>query len=227
MNMDIKDILMEIYTRLYNHFGPRHWWPGDTQLEIMVGAVLTQNTAWKNVEKALAVLKTTGNLNLAALYYISPHELAQLIRPAGYYNLKASRLKNLIAFVFEESAGELKRFFNGEVERLRNRLLAVKGIGPETADSILLYAAGLSTFVVDAYTIRVLARHGLIESKSSYETVRKLFMDCLPPQPSLYNEFHALIVALGKHYCHKKKPLCESCPLYGIELPGRSEKFLE
>lgn len=207
---------MDIYHRLSSHFGPRHWWPGDTPLEVMVGAVLTQNTAWKNVEKAIVALKATENLTLSALYHIPLYELAHLIRPAGYYNLKASRLKNLIVFAYEESGGELTRFFNGDVELLRNRLLTVKGIGPETADSILLYAGGLPTFVVDAYTMRMLTRHCLLEEKSSYETVRRLFMDNIPPQPTLYNEFHALIVELGKNYCHKRKPACESCPLHEL-----------
>jgi len=212
-NGDLRNTLMDIYQRLYSHFGSRHWWPGDTPLEVMVGAVLTQNTAWKNVEKAITNLKETNNLTLNALYHLSLNDLAQLIRSAGYYNLKAGRLKNLIVFAYEKTGGDLTRFFNGDVEFLRTRLLAVKGIGPETADSILLYAGGLPTFVVDAYTFRMLTRHGLIEAKSSYETVRKLFMDNIPPQPTLYNEFHALIVALGKHYCHKRKPACENCPL--------------
>jgi endonuclease-3 related protein len=210
---DLKNTFLDIYQRLSSRFGPRHWWPGETPLEIMVGAVLTQNTAWKNVEKAIRALKGTGNLSLSALYQIPPDKLANLIRPAGYYNLKAGRLKNLIAFVYEESEGDLDRFFNGEVEFLRSRLLSVKGIGPETADSILLYAGGLPTFVVDAYTFRMLSRHRLIEEKSSYERVRRLFMEHLPSQPALYNEFHALIVELGKNYCHKRKPACESCPL--------------
>jgi endonuclease-3 related protein len=216
MNMDMKNTLMGIYRRLYSRFGPLHWWPGDTPLEIMVGAVLTQNTAWKNVEKAIRSLKDTGNLTLSALYHIPLHDLAHLVRPAGYYNLKASRLKNLIAFVFEESGGDLSRFFNGDVELLRNRLLAIKGIGLESADSILLYAGGFSTFVVDAYTRRMLHRHVLIDQGASYETVRKLFMDHIPPQPALYNEFHALIVELGKQYCHKNNPSCRNCPLSEI-----------
>jgi len=216
MKTDVKTILMDMYDRLLRHFGPRNWWPADTPLEVMVGAVLTQTTPWKNVEKAIAALKNNGRLSLSALHNLPHQELAQLIRPCGYYNLKALRLKNLLDLVFKECQGDLHRFFQEDTERLRQRLLTVKGVGPETADSILLYAGGLPSFVVDAYTCRVLHRHGCIQKDASYEEVRRMFMDHLPREVPLYNEFHALFVRVGKYHCRKSSPLCKGCPLEGV-----------
>ena len=205
-------MLMELFDTLQDRFGPRNWWPAETPLEVMVGAVLTQNTAWRNVEKAIASLKETGMLDAHALHTTGNAELAALIRPAGYYNLKAVRLKNLMRFVVEECDGRLDKLFAQDPESLRGRLLAVKGVGPETADSILLYAGNLPSFVVDAYTLRILTRHGLVPEKSGYEATRRFFMDHLPPDARLYNEFHALLVSLGHHYC-RRKPRCAPCPL--------------
>jgi endonuclease-3 related protein len=206
-----------IYQRLYRHFGPQHWWPGDTPLEIMVGAVLTQNTNWENVEKAIANLRAADLLDLHRLAEIPTGILAELIRPSGYYNLKAVRLHNLLHAVVSEH-DRLENFFAGDLSTVRERLLAIKGIGPETADSILLYAAGKPTFVIDAYTHRLLLRHDLIWEETDYHEMQELFLNALPEDVSLYNEYHALIVKVGKEFCRKSKPRCGECPL-GEMLP--------
>lgn len=204
--------LMAMLRLLFDHFGPQKWWPGETALEMMVGAVLTQNTNWKNVEKAIANLKKGDLLSLGALHGLSTAALAEQIRPAGYYNIKAKRLKNLVAFIMDRHGPDLSGFLSSEPRALREGLLSVSGIGPETADSILLYAAHLPVFVIDTYTYRILARHGMCEEESDYDQLQALFMDHLPDDPTLFNEFHALIVRTGKTYC-KKKPTCHQCPL--------------
>ena len=201
-----------MFTELLNHFGPQHWWPGETELEVIVGAVLTQNTNWKNVEKAILNLKEKGLLSLHRLNVLSVLELAQLIRPAGYFNIKAKRLKNLIDLLRERYHLDLSRLLDEETDTLRQKLLSVNGIGPETADSILLYAAHRPVFVVDAYTHRILRRHGMTDEQTDYHELQSLFMDHLPDDPALFNEFHALIVKTGKEYC-RRKPLCHLCPL--------------
>lgn len=204
--------LTEMFDLLLAQFGPQHWWPGETPLEVMVGAVLTQNTNWKNVEKAIGNLKREGRLSVQGLRDLAKPDLARLIQPAGYYNIKASRLKNLIDFVWERVGPDLSDLFREEAGPLREALLSVKGIGPETADSILLYAAGHPVFVVDAYTHRILVRHGMAPEEASYDELQSLFMDHLPEDVSLYNEFHALIVMTGKTYC-VRTPRCSTCPL--------------
>lgn len=211
----LEELLMLYYQRLYDHFGPQNWWPGDTKIEICVGAILTQNTNWNNVAKAIKNLKNAEVLTLPALYNIPIHNLAELIRPAGYFNVKAKRLKNFIHFVWDRHGQSLDNMFQLETEELRQELLSVKGIGPETADSILLYGGNKPTFVIDAYTMRILRRHDIIDEDCQYEQARMLFMDNLPMEVSLYNEYHALLVALGKHFCRPRKPKCESCPLKG------------
>ncbi len=213
--------LQDLYQTLSDHFGPQRWWPGDTTLEILVGAVLTQNTNWRNVSLALAHLKQEQPLSLDGLLALPVAQLAALIRPAGYYNIKAQRLKNLLTLLAEEIAvsGSLEEFFSQDIFFLRSKLLSVKGIGPETADSILLYAARKPIFVVDAYTYRFLSRHGLVAEESSYEEMQELFMSVLPPEADLYNEYHALLVCLGKEFCKKNNPRCQECPLQG-DLPG-------
>lgn len=208
-------LLMDIYRRLFETFGPQHWWPADTAFEVMIGAVLTQNTNWKNVEKAIENLKERDLLDPKRLYNTDTATLAELIRPAGYYNIKAKRLKNLITILNESFDGEIDRLFSLDTPTLRNTLLSVKGIGPETADSIILYAAKRPIFVVDAYTHRVLSRHGLIPEETSYEEIQDLFQSNLPHDVTLFNEYHALIVKLCKTYC-LKKPQCSTCPLEGI-----------
>ncbi|MEJ2031914.1 MAG: endonuclease III domain-containing protein [Deltaproteobacteria bacterium] len=212
----MSDRLLALYEALLAHFGPQHWWPGDSPFEVMVGAVLTQNTNWQNVDSALVNLKEEGLLSLAALEALPLEALAEKIRPSGYYRLKAGRLKNLLAFIRAEYEGDLDLFFSDRLPEVREKLLAVKGIGPETADSILLYAAEKPVFVVDAYTHRILSRHGLIFEDAGYHEIQELFTTRLPEDVSLYNEYHALLVRLGKELCKKGKPLCERCPLAGF-----------
>jgi endonuclease-3 related protein len=203
---------MEMFENLLTHFGPQRWWPAETELEMMVGAVLTQNTNWKNVEKALINLKKENLLSLHKLSTLSTSEVAALIRPAGYFNIKAKRLKNLIDFIVEHYQAELSMFLKEETQALREGLLSVKGIGPETADSILLYAVRRPVFVVDGYTHRIMTRHGMTDEQVSYHELQALFMDHLPEDTALFNEFHALLVKTGKDYC-RREPFCHMCPL--------------
>jgi endonuclease III related protein len=210
--------LMEIYDRLFARFGPSYWWPGESPLEIAVGAILTQNTSWENVVKAINRLKSEKVLSASVLYQVDRAVLSEWIRPAGYYRLKAERLKNFIHFYIDRYQGRSEIMRERPLEKLRQELLEVKGIGPETADSILLYALNLPTFVVDAYSHRILSRHQLIEEDIGYEELRDYFMGSLPPDPELFNEYHALLVRLGKTYCQKKNPRCEECPLKEMEL---------
>ena len=212
----MKHVLMKIYHQLYRAYGPRHWWPGESSFEVMVGAILTQNTSWTNVEKAIRKLKEKGVLSPEGIHRLKKKELAPLIRSSGYYRIKTDRLKAFIDFLYEEFNGNLKEMRKRKLEELRENLLGVKGIGPETADSILLYGLKKSIFVVDAYTKRILSRHGIISGETSYEEVQRLFMDHLPLDEKLFNEYHALFVHLGKMVC-KKKPRCDICPLKGIE----------
>jgi len=203
---------MCIYERLFEHFGPQNWWPAKTEFEVIVGAILTQNTAWANVERALDNLSAKKMMSPVRLRKARCSELARLIRPAGYYNIKAARLKEFLEFLFKRYRGDLRRMFSTRTETLRDELLRVKGIGEETADSILLYAARRPVFVVDAYTRRVLLRHKLISDRSTYHQIQSIFMENLPKSIGLYNEYHALIVKLGKTYC-TKRPKCDSCPI--------------
>jgi endonuclease III related protein len=196
--------LMQVYERLSNAFGPQAWWPGDSPFEIMVGAVLVQNTAWRNVE---------GVLEPRALYALPADELAELIRPAGYFQVKAKRLRNLLAFLVDRYDGSLDTMFDGDLATLRDELLGIHGIGPETADAILLYAGGRPTFVVDTYTHRVLARHGWIGYEADYHEIKDYFESRLPADAKLYNEYHALLVRVGKDFCRKTGPKCDTCPL--------------
>lgn len=207
--------LIEIYDKLYASFGPQHWWPADSSFEVIVGAILAQNTSWKNVEKAIRNLKEDGLLSPQGLKGIAEAELAVLIKPSGYFNQKAKRLKNFMKFFFDDYGGDLKTMFAEDLYPLRERLLRLKGIGPETADSILLYALEKPIFVVDAYTYRLCSRHNLIAEDSSYEQIQELFMDNLPTDVQLFNEFHALIVRLGHNYC-RRTPGCDGCPLQGF-----------
>jgi len=208
---DHRDVI-NIYQTLYKSFGPQHWWPGETPFEVVVGAVLTQNTAWRNVEKAIENLKKAGSLSLDKFYKIPVKKLAKLIRPAGYFNVKASRLKALASWLKSICGGRLTHLEKIKKDKLRSLLLDVYGVGPETADSILLYALNKKSFVIDAYTRRIFSRHGFISGSESYDTIKKFFEQILPKSEKIYNEFHALIVKLGKDYC-RKKPLCSICPL--------------
>jgi endonuclease-3 related protein len=207
--------LLEIYHKLYHAFGPQHWWPGDSPFEIAVGAILTQNTNWANVEKAIENLKTKMVLNSKSIQKIKTERLASLIRPAGYFNIKAERLKSFINFLMNDYHGSMKKMRNEEMQTLRTKLLNVYGIGPETADSILLYAMDKPVFVTDAYTKRALSRHNIVKHDDGYDHIQNLFHSTLKKDTVLFNEYHALFVKLGKTYC-RKKPLCRGCPLEGM-----------
>jgi endonuclease III related protein len=204
--------LLYIYEKMLDALGPQKWWPGETPFEVIIGAILTQNTNWSNVEKAIRNLKTAGKLSPEAIHKLDITELSSLIRPSGFFNIKAGRVKTFINWLFLEYEGDLPRLFARDLQLLRSELLAVKGIGPETADSILLYAANLPTFVVDAYTYRIFSRHGLIPEESSYDEIKSFFEDNLPKDVKLFNEYHALLVNIGKTFCKPKKS-CEQCPL--------------
>jgi endonuclease-3 related protein len=205
-------ILADIYRRLYARFGPQHWWPADGSFEVIVGAILTQNTAWTNVEKAIYNLKAAGKLSPRALRDIPETELAALIRPAGYYNAKARRLKAFADWSGERYNDSLEKMLSGDIQIVRRELLGVYGIGEETADSIMLYAGNNPVFVIDAYTCRIIDRLGLEPPGNGYGAYQSLFMLNLPPDARLFNEYHALLVKLGKEYC-RKRPLCEGCCL--------------
>ncbi len=213
--------LLAVFDALLAAFGPRHWWPGDSPLEIMVGAVLTQNTAWSNVEKAIANMKAQGVLTFEALTEIDEAALAGIIRSAGFYRLKSRRLKQLIAYFHRRYDNRLENTAGVPTGTLRAELLAVNGIGPETADSILLYALERPVFVVDAYTKRLLRNHRLYDGDDGYHDVQAFFTENLPEDISLFNEFHALIVRLCQEHC-RKKPLCDTCPLREDSLRYRS-----
>lgn len=206
--------LQEIYDRLYQFYGPQNWWPAESRIEMLVGAVLTQNTNWQNVRKAIDALRTEGLLSFEALSSISVDALSLFIKSSGYYNLKAKRLKNLLQMIEDEYGGCLDDLLENEPHSARESLLSVKGIGPETADSILLYAGGIPLFVVDTYTHRIFSRHNLVPDDCDYQSLQDLFMDNLPHDSQLFNEYHALIVKTAKQFCKKNKPLCEKCPLF-------------
>lgn len=204
--------LMAIFERLYKSYGPQDWWPGRTRFEIIVGAVLTQNTAWANVEKAMGNLKKEKLLSPQKIENLDRRVLARLIRPAGYYNIKAKRLKNFIDFLFSEYGGSIDKLAMQESGKMRHELLSINGIGPETCDSIMLYAFKRAVFVVDAYTKRIFSRHGFFKESATYDEVQKFFTANLPKDTDLYNEYHALIVRLGKELC-RKKPKCGACAM--------------
>jgi len=203
---------------MFEAYGPQHWWPGDSPFEIIMGAILTQNTNWTNVEKAISNLKEAGLLNPRGLNHIDKDQLAELIRPSGYFNIKAKRLKAFMAFLFRHFKGDLDAMFSLNLTEIRKALLEVKGIGPETADSILLYAGNYPAFVVDAYTKRIFSRLAILHEEHTYHQIQDYFMAHLEEDVQLYNEYHALIVRHGKEHC-KTKPLCKECPLLDIPCP--------
>jgi endonuclease-3 related protein len=213
----MKRKLEYIFKRLYSVFGAQHWWPADSVFEIMVGTILTQNTNWSNVQKAISTLKEKRLLTALKLYQLPQRQLASLIKSAGYYNVKAARLKSFLEFFFERYAAKIKLMGEQDPGALRRQLLTVKGIGPETADSILLYALNKPVFVVDTYTKRILSRHGLIKAEVDYSQLQDIFMRNLKNDVQLFGEYHALLVKLGKDYCRKQKPKCEICPLWSIK----------
>jgi len=213
MTQPLSLTLPQLSERLAAHFGPLHWWPAETPFEVVIGAILTQNTAWRNVEYAIANLKQAQALTPSAIAKLSEADLQQLIRPAGFFRQKAERLQLFVAHLVAHHEGELAHLLSGNLDTVRQELLSLKGVGPETADSILLYAGGRPSFVVDAYTRRLLTRLGLLQGEESYDTIRALFMAELPHDSDLFNEYHALIVETCKQYCHKRRPHCSPCPL--------------
>ncbi len=207
------EMLKELYQKLWDAFGPQGWWPGETPFEVIIGAILTQNTNWRNVAQVLDGLKDEGLLDPRALQEMPEEELARRLKPSGYFNIKTRRVKSFLDFFaqrFHNSPAEMARV---DLGALRAELLKVKGIGPETADSILLYALHKPAFVVDAYTHRVLSRHSLAPESCSYDELQGLFMENLPSDVPLYQEFHALLVRVGKEFC-RPKPRCSACPLH-------------
>jgi len=213
--LETRDLLICMYRALDRFFGPLQWWPGDTPFEVAVGAILTQNTNWANVQKAIGRIKERGALSPVPLYGLDQADLEELIRPSGYYRVKARRLKAFLEVLCEGFGGDLDAMLAGELQDVRRRLLSIAGIGEETADSILLYAGGRPVFVVDAYTRRILERHGMLEGRHSYGEIQRRFLEALPPEAELYNQYHALIVEAGKRFC-RKEPRCGQCPLQGI-----------
>jgi endonuclease-3 related protein len=207
------ELLMDVYHVMYDAAGPRGWWPGRTRFEVVVGAILTQNTAWGNVEKAIKNLRHAGALNPRNMVLLTETELAELIKSSGYYRVKARRLMNFMRMLNDQYECSLNRLFRLEMKQLRDVLLGVSGIGQETADSIILYAAEKPVFVIDAYTRRIFARHGWCSEKATYDELQELFMSRLPHDVPLFNEYHALLVYVGKHYCARRSPQCEECPL--------------
>lgn len=240
--MDHEGSVRNYYQQLMAAWGPQDWWPAHTRFEVIVGAFLTQNTAWTNVERALRRLRAEGVLNLDGIRRTPMPKLAQMIRSSGYFRQKAQRLKNFVSYLDARYRGSLERMFAQPTDKLREELLALNGVGPETADSILLYAGGHPVFVVDAYTRRVFERHGLITTKARYEDIRRLVERALPqalppdwdqppasplagrrrhkfairratPAARAFDEFHALLVQTAKHHCLKAQAQCSGCPL--------------
>ncbi|MFY9141019.1 MAG: hypothetical protein WBJ83_01595 [Thermacetogeniaceae bacterium] len=207
------DRLMEIYNKLYEYFGPRHWWPADTALEMIIGAILTQNVSWRSASAAIDNLKREGILSIEGILSCDPVSLSALVRPARYYNQKAKKLQSFCQVIAEEFRGDLESFLSLDMETLRKKLLSIYGIGPETADCIILYAAEKPIFVVDAYTRRIFSRLGFFPEKISYDQMQLFFMSHLPRDTALYNEYHAQIDALGNQICLKSRPRCRECPV--------------
>lgn len=219
--MTVADRLRDVYGRLYAAYGPQCWWPGDSPFEVIVGAILTQSAAWTNVEKALANLKAADALSPQGLARLGEGELARLIYPAGFFNTKARKLKAFVEMLRSQSGGRLEALLAAPPDELRERLLATHGIGPETADSVLLYAAGRPVFVIDAYTRRLFSRLGVTPPRDTYDAWQAQFTANLEPDAALFNEYHALIVRHGKQVC-RREPLCQACPLLEICPAGRT-----
>lgn len=205
--------LLEIYGLLLAHFGPQHWWPAEEPFEVIAGAILTQSAAWTNVEKGIVNLKKAQVLSPQALRKLPEKEIAGLIHSCGYYNAKTVKLKAFAKWFGEQFGDSLEKMFEEDIESLREELLEIHGVGDETADSILLYAGNKPVFVIDAYTRRIVDRLGFKPGGEKYRDFQRLFMDHLPPDARLFNEYHALLVALGKHFCLKSKPVCYGCPV--------------
>ncbi len=220
-----KEHKLQLFFRtLLDAYGPQHWWPGQTPFEVMVGAILTQNTSWTNVERAINNLQKANLLAPAKLHALDAGRLAELIRPAGYFTVKTKRLKNFLAWLMAVCGGDVGQLESWSVHRLREELLSINGIGRETADSIILYALNKPTFVVDTYTYRILVRHGLLDAESDYEMIKEYCESHLPEDVGSYNEFHALLVQVGKNHC-KPRPKCDTCPLNCFEYSIESNDY--
>lgn len=215
--------LLRLYATLLGRFGPQGWWPGRSPFEVVVGAILTQSTVWANVERAIADLRRARVLHPRRLHGVPAARLARLVRASGFFRVKAARLRSFLRHLARRHGGDLRRLLRQPGPVLRAELLAIPGVGPETADSILLYAAGRPVFVVDAYTRRVLSRHRIVAPGTPYDEIQALFMENLPRDPALFNEYHALLVRLAKEYC-RTVPRCEACPLR-FDLRGRSPRL--
>ncbi len=228
--MKTKRLLLQYYEAMLAHFGASYWWPARSPFEVAVGAILTQNTSWKNVEKAIERLDAANALTPAKMRQLSDEELEECLRPSGFYRLKAQRMRAFLQFLWDKSQQNTGEFDDAslrflqvdETDLLRQELLAIKGVGPETADCILLYGLKRAVFVVDAYTYRIFSRHGLLPEHVEYDEMQELFTNALAEDVQLYNEYHALIVKTGNTYCKKTKPQCSKCPLgclleYGID----------
>ncbi len=209
----LEEVLKKIYDKLFNNFGPQGWWPASSPFEVAIGAILTQNTNWANVEKAINNLKKHNLLNPKKLKEIDEKKLSTLIKSAGYYNQKSKKIKEFVKFLIENYNGDMVKMKEEEDERLREKLLSIKGIGKESADSILLYALNKPVFVIDAYTYRIMLRHGFIYEDITYDELKELFEKNLPKDTQIFNEFHALLVNVGKEFCKKSVPKCNGCPL--------------
>jgi len=207
--------VFKIYQKLYDYYGKQHWWPADSKFEIMIGAILTQNTSWRNVEKAIENLKQKNLINPKKLSKLSISELSNLIRPSGFYNIKAKRLRSFLNFINTKYSGSIEKMRQEKVSILRAQLLSVSGIDEETADSILLYGLDKPIFMIDAYTRRIFSRHGYFDAKVRYPSIQKFFMDNLPKKTKIYNEYHALLVKLAKDFC-QTKPKCQRCPIKAL-----------
>lgn len=210
--MNLNSRLQELYDALREEFGHRDWWPGETPFEVMVGAILTQNTNWDNVEKAIDNLEERGTLSPAAILNLEQDDLQDLVRPAGYYRQKAARVKRLAQWLMDNCDGAVELLGDWPEDELRKELVSIRGVGPETADSIMLYALDRPVFVVDTYTLRVTTRHGLIHRNCGYYELQRLFQDHLPEDLDLYRDFHAQLVEVGKRYC-RPTPKCQNCPV--------------
>jgi endonuclease III related protein len=215
--------LLRLYDRLHRRYGPQRWWPARARFEIVVGAILTQNAAWRNAERAIARLRAAGALDVQTVLRLPSARLAALLRPSGTFRVKARRLRAFAAHVTRRHGGRLARLLALPLPALRDELRGIPGVGPETADAIALYAAGRPIFVVDAYTRRILARHRLVAPDADYAAVQALLMTHLPHDPALFNEFHALLVRVGKEHC-RTRPRCEGCPLR-FDLRGRRPRL--
>ncbi|MFC2039540.1 endonuclease III domain-containing protein [Chloroflexota bacterium] len=212
----MKQKLEEIYSLLLNEFGNRRWWPGKTRDEVIIGAILTQNVAWRNTEQAIRNLRGNNLLALRAIHEANDSNIASLIRPTRFYNQKARKLKNFTQFLYNGYQGSLDQMFSEEMQELREKMLGIKGLGRETVDSILLYAGNMPIFVIDAYTVRVFSRLGLTKGNWPYRQYQQFFMDYMDHSVDIFNDFHAQIVHLGFLYCGKNNPQCVKCPLNNI-----------